>query len=951
MLQNIKIHSQQALAITAPSTEENHGSVSKSRVFTASTDKDSARIANRSESSYDMAGLSASQITTKTNINQVYIKDLVVILLTLREQLALTELSAKKAKTISDKLGNIAQILQGNDTNAGKLSAKEIALISLNFEDLSHSIPVKKSTANIKELTQLLANNLASTWLQKEKAIQIKEWVQTQSPSFKPGAASVKSLSVGVNAGANLLQLPSVSGNVGPYVNAGVTGTIGRAMTADDDGGMFADKFAKVSGKISAGAEIGVGNHLGLKAGGEVQYSRTRAATKFYDGPQSYAEAEMHHTSKVSRNSYLNLKPNKITKAIKSLFPSQSEMQQIDKIQQLAVNGQQRLTQLLSGLGVSNTLKAVAPQYARANVDHYSLTSRQAKAEAVAKVGLSKIKMAAAEASVTLSQTYGDIGIHVPKNFSQAIKENRLRLLELPSNYYQHASELIAHTPQAQLAATSITAMGLLEADVKAYYSAVKEYDYQKSLGLNANKALQKTMAQQKHVIEQRWGAIGRHQFIQFAAASHAVLADKITQHKDQLTTIEVKRSQGLISALGTRIYQPEIQHSPRRLDKLVNFNKEFMIKLNDTTASFNISAGPLSGTLAITHKDRTHPSIVREGKYIDISFTLAASAGVSTVNFVKDLNKKLKHKIDSTLKEQGIDNINEYSFLPGTSNALAGTYMIRLFKPTHDQYQVEQQYRKLFSRQLATVSTDTDLSGNVTVTPGISVGASLAVNKSATRVAGETLGTKDLTYPSMMYKSFFERNDHDPKNQEWQDFTKQHKNELKQLFQNLAKPKERVHKDALALLKQGIERAELTADKQAILSAKRFKDEFIESMQHLKQSPKDDYYYNQALKHFNTLLKYQIPAIDQAFAGRLKNKATELNADSGLSSGSILFNRISSRRKQRPETIAPKPKLQTVNDQIKPLTPSAPTLDDINDEAQPLTPTVPALADINRPY
>lgn len=963
MPQIISRHIPANLGATPPSTPASTGSLDSKSVNKADSPASASTLAKRNELSSRHLGIDKKNVTAKKTEAQVYTRDLVAILFGLKNLISRASsegLSKNRTEKLSGQLREIAKLVQNSNGKSETLSTKEIALISLHFENIGHTLPHQKASAELKELTSLLGKNLASTWLQQERAANISQWTQSQAPSFKPGAASAQSLSLGVNAGVSLLSLPGAE-HVGPYINAGIAGSIGRATTADDDGGMFADKSASVSGKISAGANIAFGSHLGVKAGGEVQYRRTRSATKIYAGPKQYAETEMHHQSSLSRNSYIPIKLNKITKAFKSLFHGKSEMQKIDAIQQQAVNGQQRLTHLLGKLGLETHLQAIAPKHARVNVDHYDLTSRHAKAEAIASVGLPSLKTAVGGGSITLSQTYGDIGIHVPKNFTEAIKENRQRLNELPTNYYSHAKNLIASTPKTQSAGTALNALGLLESDVKSYFNAVKEYDYQRSIGRTANPEQLKCQRQLKHTIEQRWGAIGRHQFIQFAAASHAYLADIISQSSAQLNPEQTNRSNTLISTLASRIYTPDINHSPRRLDKLINFDKQFVIKLDDNKVSFNLSAGPLSGTLDITHKNRHHPSMLREGKYIDISFTLTASAGTGTMNFIKDLNKKIGAQIDKSLAAQGIKNIDQYSIVPTTSKGISGTYMLRFFKPTHDQYQGESSYRKLFSRTLGTISNDADISLNANVAPSVSAGVNIGVSKSATRVLSETLGTQDLTYPTMMYKSFFERNDKDSNNDEWQDFTIQHQTELAQLFKHLGNPNERVYRDAQAMLNQHIDLANATADKDIIASANELKDDFTSAMQNVFKEPKNTAAIEAAQEQFNGLLESQVSVVNSAFSSRLEDKASVLSVNSALSPVSALINKITGRAaieeiQQVPSRLTPSAHQQEVIDKQNMIqsyiTPSAPTLEDIylQDAVQAYTiPSAPTLEDIYR--
>ncbi|TNZ18105.1 hypothetical protein, partial [Vibrio parahaemolyticus] len=66
--------------------------------------------------------------------------------------------------------------------------------------------------------------------------------------------------------------------------------------------------------------------------------------------------------------------------------------------------------------------------------------------------------------------------------------------------------------------------LGVLESDVANYNSIVKKYDGEK-LNNGANCDLKNALKAEKYAIENRWSAIGRHQFLQFAAASHAYIS------------------------------------------------------------------------------------------------------------------------------------------------------------------------------------------------------------------------------------------------------------------------------------------------------------------------------------------------------------------------------------------------------------------------------------------
>lgn len=219
------------------------------------------------------------------------------------------------------------------------------------------------------------------------------------------------------------------------------------------------------------------------------------------------------------------------------------------------------------------------------------------------------------------SKSTTDIYEFVPNQLVDVVLKNQDRMKELPKNFTHKAEQILARSKDPKMA---IVGLKQLKSDVDEYYKVVQQYDYFKSSGTGKKSEL-KALRSQKHEIENSWGAIGRHQFLQFASASHALFASTIMPNKHLVSGINREREQelsNLIGQTGVLVQNPSIDYSKSRLDKIATFEQEIYLQVADTRSSFSINAGPISGRLDIVERQRIHPSRVREGRYIDVVFT-----------------------------------------------------------------------------------------------------------------------------------------------------------------------------------------------------------------------------------------------------------------------------------------------------------------------------------------
>ncbi|MFM2591237.1 hypothetical protein [Vibrio sp. TBV020] len=632
---------------------------------------------------------------------------------------------------------------------------------------------------NMQVLIGLLSQHIKSDWMQME-CVRLQEGQLKKYEKFgEPGTGKSTAFNVDMNVAGSLLS--TVNSHLGPYLSGTVGVKNNSTIDADDEGLYFSSKTHARKLKLKGGIQVGLDNvasaHFSVTANG--QSSKTKF--KEYDNAESYVKQEGHRLVTQRNNTESQYS---FTKRIKTKISGKtdSNLKRLPQELQRSTDNQHRLNHLLkSELNIDAKIFAPPPAKAQPLYGFFNTTSASIDFDGGININTPFINLlqgTGANFSITKSTT--NIYEFVPTQFLDAVKENNKRITELPSKFTKHAQHILdkINTPRV-----AIGALKQLQTDLECYINTVQNYDSFKA-SPNHDKAELNRLHGKKQTIEDRWNAVGRHQFLQFAAASHALFTSTLMpdgELADDISIEEESKINELIDKTSDLLRNPSIQHNKKWLNDIATFQKEIYLKNSDTLFSSNISFSGFNGQISVLVRDRIHPSRVREGSYIDV--TISGSAIGSLQQTIPSATiKNLAEKCGATFPAD-IDIPLDIEAGPSRS------YTFRFFKPKYSQdehYSGERGYRKQFLR--ITKNFSAGLNGGISgmLSPGIHSGITLGANKSKTTLIGEEIGTNDLTYTTVRFNRFYRSADKNVNNENWNNFFDKNKSGYQKMFDNL---------------------------------------------------------------------------------------------------------------------------------------------------------------------
>ncbi|OMH25616.1 hypothetical protein [Motiliproteus sp. MSK22-1] len=810
----------------------------------------------------------------------------------------------KLDKALQTLTQQIKPIVDKSGPAPGTLSVTDTAKMSLGFEKITAQLP----RGGLSNLTKLLGQHLKSDWMQMENEKQKSSLLKEVAPLFEPGAGKVRVVSASVNGGGGLLEVPGTGATVGPYADLTLSASHSKFVGPDDEGLCFEDKGKSVGGGVSAGVKAKAVEGMELNAGAGIKGQYTRNDFVEFNDAKDYVNKQGHKQVYADRTGHADQsKSGRFSRFFRSKLPNQpgSELKHLKSEQQKAANSQHRLNSLLaSELGINAKVSAPPPERSKPLQGHYHTFAWQGN------IGAKASNIAAAHTGVNAG---GSVGVShkgavtnlyefVPSPISEVITSNAARLNELPSNLTRHAKQVMNGSNDPQKATDTLKSLGN---DVGKYYETVQRYDDLKSdkSSRGSKKERKNNIAElraQKHSLENKWGAIGRHQFLQVASASHAHLANiamPAGAEHSQDTTDTVKQT-------AARVQFPEIKHSKQRLDKIASFQQLVYLKITDNKTSLDISVGPFSGRLDILQRDRVHPSRVREGSYRDISLTGTVSGSVQGLTNKAVFTAKLKE----AAAKQGVELPGDLNIAPDVGGSASVSKMVRYFKPKYTQepgYEGDKGFRRQFVRDTTTKSVSAGVGLSGTVAPGAHAGGKISISQDTTHVKGETLGTDDLSYTMTRFNRMYRNAGKTPDNEEWKRFQQDHKTEYGKIFEHLGDSKRGVYKEAQHFLNELINLKDLSPEKKE--EAKSFKQEFNQAMSDYRADPGDGARYEKANQFLNRFLEKQTEPWWEAHTGTWKDLKFDQGPDSGLDRRTRLIKNmgIHSRANQQSRVFA----------------------------------------------
>ncbi|QIL85653.1 hypothetical protein G7083_07180 [Vibrio sp. HDW18] len=715
-----------------------------------------------------------------------------------------------KIKKIDATLSRMNTLL--NSSSDEKINPHDLGLLSLYMNKLSGLLP----KGELKELVKLINIQLEASWV-KMKSDQHLIKRMTELQFMKQADAAFKSTTkLGVNIGCGSGAKVNSTG-LNTSISAGLETEITHNTFIDDDKTIFSQHIS--SSSINGGADFDF-TAANLNAKAKVKYEKI-------------IQQEFSSLEHLAKNEKVKFSLSKMKHSFIDKLSLKSR-KTLHQAQQEAYSTSLRLNDLMqSVLGLNSDVFCIKPVHMLTNIANLDATSIDLGAKTNA--GLKDLE-AAVEVSANQSITLLGIKAEGYQHFIQDLN----RISQLPREFYiKMKGEIDSDNSRKNL----LHLLSVLERDVLNYNSVVKRYDGEK-LNLNANSHLKQALKAEKHSIEDRWSAIGRHQFLQHAAASHAYIVQNLNQPEIEDTDI-IDRCEALI-------YNPDFSYSAQKLRKLTTLPNVLNLKLIDNKSSFGLSVGPFSGKLEINHRDFKHCSRVKDGKFIQVVITGQASGALSMLNF-----EQLKTKITETLTSQGLGElVGSLTFTPDMFGNIAVSHTTRWFKPNysqHDSFPGSKGWRKQFTRSALTQTLGGEISASGGV--GVVLGANLGLSKSKTNIISENIGTNDLTCSMMRFNHAYTSHGSTIHNPEWDEFFEQNKHNYIELFKNISEQQGLLAKEVDYFFTELIDRANDT-DKAEIIA---LKENFFSSMKKVNEQPFNQTVFNEAREHFETFLEKQV--------------------------------------------------------------------------------------------
>ncbi|GEM75272.1 hypothetical protein [Vibrio sagamiensis] len=742
----------------------------------------------------------------------------------------------------------------------GHLSYQDTKLTHIVFKKLAKQLP----KGELKELCHILAQHTKCDWMQmkheKLQAKQLSEYLELG----KPGAGKATAYHTGINVGASLLAVPGTETKVGPFAELSLGVATENRFNVDDEGLVFEEKSHSLSAGVAGGLQAKLANEIGMSAQANAIGKSSLTYFKEWNNSKDYIAQNGPYTRR--------------TKGLQ-------------KQKQWVANSQHRLNELLNRvLKMKANVHAPAPERTKPLTGFYKTTTGEVSASINAgtafKVGELDVKFGGG-LGASRSKSTTDIYEFVPSYLADVVLKNSAKLNELPANFTQHARQIIDSSLEFKdKPKTAIGGLSLLKADLNVYYEVVQKYDYYKSYK-HADKTELKALRAQKHAIENRWGAIGRHQFLQFASASHALFASTIMPNKQLASAIDPKREQALVNLIGQTgvlAQNPTIDYSKSRLDRIATFKQEVYLQVADTNSSFDITAGPFKGQLTVVERQRLHPSRVREGRYIDVILTGTIASSVQ--GLVKGLT------IKEAIAEHGIELPGELDIIPDIGAGASLSHTTRFFKPEYSQandYTGEKGWRKQFSRNTKTVAADINLGGSGTVAAGAHVGVRGGMNHKVTKVMNEKIASDDLTFTMVRFNRFYRDAKLNTDNTAWKAFFKDNEAEYRKMFLLLGSKSHPMKEEVTYFFNELIKLAPL--DQKGALRNQYV--HFFEAMADFRADEENLDKFHNAQASLEYYLEQQTVPWWEAHTSRWKDLEFKPEANSGLDWNSKLWKKL----------------------------------------------------------
>lgn len=723
------------------------------------------------------------------------------------------------------------------DTQSGKirqdimLSNEDVAKMSRALEVATKALP----TGELRELTGLLGQYLKTSWKQ-QKVDELKESILKElEPQRRPETFRASSQSINAKLGIGTPVIEVNNHTLVP-ISASTKHVLGLGkkteILTDPEGLVFINHHTIKNTTNSANAKLELGKIVNANINGGVKVAKDDVKLEMFGSIEELVEkrADDSLLSHANRDEYKGIAKfsiwDKIKQKVSSAvdqrnFPSSSELDRLENDQQHMVDNKARLNELLKNVlhFQDVDISAPTPSRARGLVGHSSTTTVTAAVKGgAAAAGVS------GNINISASRSLFDFHVYAPAQFSDAIEKNAKRLEEVPQELMQHAQDALdlteAGSPQRQQAA--VAKLVDLNTDLKRYYDVVQTLDglrhRHKTNIAGKNNQQQKSLVNEKHQLENKWQAIGRHNFLQTLSASHALLSINAKSAEGEFS----EQATSAIKNAADSLRNPKIQYDKGRLTKSAAFQKDIVLQNRSTkvTAGADLGGYGVSGSLSYSREwlNRIHPSRVRQGDYVNKTWTVTGN--VSANSAVNQLANRLQSSTGDNGTIQDLSDILTTADSTDLSYSQSRSKLTREFRPEYradKNYSGDKDYHTQFTRTTKTTATKVMAGGTGPVAPGFNVGASASYERTQKVTLDQKIGTDDLAYVLSILNRMDKNKAVNPKALEG--YYDENKAQFGEMFTKMGQANSSIYQEAQYFLDELIERAP-DSDRERSLNA-----------------------------------------------------------------------------------------------------------------------------------
>ncbi|MEJ2075192.1 MAG: hypothetical protein P8X79_17210 [Reinekea sp.] len=699
------------------------------------------------------------------------------------------------------------------------LSIEDAAKISRAFEAIAKRLP----KGEMRELAGLLGLHLKAAWSQMKVEEVRASLLDKLAPYQNPETSMSDTVSAAISLDAGMpgikigkFKIKPLAVSIRQVLGLGK----GSELSVNPEGIVYVYDHTIRKGQTSAEVGIDVPVISDAKFSGKIQTARFDTKLKRYATVEDLVE-KCGHTQRWSyanRDEYSGILKTstwsnigkRITHAIRhKRLPSSSELADLKVDQQHATDNQKRLDELLKNVLGLEHAKVSAPPPDR--TPEWTGRSTYITASVGGSVKANLKGIAGGDVDLTYKRMALDFLLFDKMTFTKAVLSDPKYLNDLPAKLMKHASDSLAHTdestPERQQAATE--KLQDMKDDLQRYFTVVKDLDgvrFRERAGLVQKQTTKNNLRNEKHRLENKWHAIGRHNLLQVMSASHALLTFNALP-KGGYPTDEANK---LVSDTAELLAKPDINYDKHRLAdaahiKIYDVHQDHS---NTIKASARVSVMGQSGEVSISQEklSRLNVSRMRQGEYINNEVSLTGTIDPSGAAYTaSELAAQLGRKVNIP---EGFASVFDDG-MTSVTGSRTRTHLERQYSPeyvTYPEYEGDKDFKTRFTRNTLSDAKRVSIVGEGPVAPGINMGGEVEYVSAKTHMLNQTLGTDNLSYVLLILKRELTNKAAHPQGRN--QFYENHKTEFSEIFKKLGDPESNVSKEARFFLNELIDGA-----------------------------------------------------------------------------------------------------------------------------------------------